>query len=172
MRNGRCRLHGGLSTGPRTREGLARSRRARWKHGAYSVEADRDYRQQKALCEAFTSVATMRQATLFAEARRWLHAKRRALKRQRRGRTASAGTLAHTPHERRVVDALAQVAFSNMATLFDESGCLKPLAALTADETAIIASIRVTRRGCRTVLKVQLPPVPIIGETTSLLRLR
>jgi hypothetical protein len=34
----RCRLHGGLSTGPRTPEGLARSRRARWKHGADSVE--------------------------------------------------------------------------------------------------------------------------------------
>ena len=35
----RCRLHGGLSTGPRTAEGLARSRRARWIHGRYSVEA-------------------------------------------------------------------------------------------------------------------------------------
>jgi len=35
----RCRLHGGLSTGPRTAEGLARSRRARWKHGRYSREA-------------------------------------------------------------------------------------------------------------------------------------
>ncbi len=35
----RCRLHGGLSTGPRTAEGLARSRRARWKHGRYSAEA-------------------------------------------------------------------------------------------------------------------------------------
>jgi hypothetical protein len=34
----RCRLHGGKSTGPRTAEGLARSRRARWKHGAYSRE--------------------------------------------------------------------------------------------------------------------------------------
>lgn len=34
-----CRLHGGLSTGPRTPEGLARSRRANWKHGAYSREA-------------------------------------------------------------------------------------------------------------------------------------
>ncbi|MFM9847001.1 MAG: HGGxSTG domain-containing protein [Hyphomicrobiaceae bacterium] len=33
MKNGRCRMHGGLSTGPRTAEGLARSRRARWKHG-------------------------------------------------------------------------------------------------------------------------------------------
>jgi hypothetical protein len=38
MPNGRCRLHGGLSTGPRTPEGLARSRRARWKHGARSAE--------------------------------------------------------------------------------------------------------------------------------------
>ena len=31
MKNGRCRLHGGLSTGPRTPAGLERSRRARWK---------------------------------------------------------------------------------------------------------------------------------------------
>ncbi len=38
MPNGRCRLHGGLSTGPRTPAGLARSRRARWKHGARSAE--------------------------------------------------------------------------------------------------------------------------------------
>lgn len=29
----------GASTGPRTAEGLARSRRARWKHGLYSAEA-------------------------------------------------------------------------------------------------------------------------------------
>jgi hypothetical protein len=36
MKNGRCRLHAGLSTGPQTPEGLERSRRARWKHGAYS----------------------------------------------------------------------------------------------------------------------------------------
>jgi hypothetical protein len=39
MANGRCRMHGGASTGPRTPEGLARSRRARWKHGLYSGEA-------------------------------------------------------------------------------------------------------------------------------------
>jgi len=35
----RDRMHGGPSTGPRTPEGLARSRRANWKHGAYSREA-------------------------------------------------------------------------------------------------------------------------------------
>jgi hypothetical protein len=34
MKNGRCRLHGGKSTGPRTPAGLARSRRARLIHGA------------------------------------------------------------------------------------------------------------------------------------------
>jgi hypothetical protein len=35
----RCRMHGGLSTGPRTAAGLARSKQARWKHGRYSAEA-------------------------------------------------------------------------------------------------------------------------------------
>src|SRR5262249_14455190 len=39
MPNGRCRVHGGKSTGPRTPEGLERSRRANWKHGYYSREA-------------------------------------------------------------------------------------------------------------------------------------
>ena len=32
-------MHGGLSTGPRTPEGLERSRRANWRHGHYSREA-------------------------------------------------------------------------------------------------------------------------------------
>ena len=44
MHNGRCRMHGGASTGPRTPEGLARSRRARWKHGLYSAEAKAEAR--------------------------------------------------------------------------------------------------------------------------------
>ena len=39
MANGRCRMHGGKSTGPRTPEGLERSRKARWKHGFFSREA-------------------------------------------------------------------------------------------------------------------------------------
>src|SRR6516165_9670106 len=39
MPNGRCKLHGGKSTGPRTMEGLERSRRANWKHGHFSREA-------------------------------------------------------------------------------------------------------------------------------------
>ena len=32
-------MHGGLSTGPRTPTGLARSKQASWKHGRFSVEA-------------------------------------------------------------------------------------------------------------------------------------
>ena len=39
MPNGRCKVHGGKSTGPRTPEGLERSRRANWKHGRFSREA-------------------------------------------------------------------------------------------------------------------------------------
>jgi hypothetical protein len=41
----RCRLHGGASTGPRTPEGLERSRRARWKDGRYS-EKRKEWRRQ------------------------------------------------------------------------------------------------------------------------------
>src|SRR5256714_15308504 len=37
MPNGRCKLHGGKSTGPRTPEGLERSRRANWKHRHFSL---------------------------------------------------------------------------------------------------------------------------------------
>ena len=39
MANEKCRMHDGASTGPRTAEGLARSRHARWKHGLYSAAA-------------------------------------------------------------------------------------------------------------------------------------
>ena len=39
MRNGRCRMHGGLSTGPKTPEGIERIRRAQLKHGRYTKEA-------------------------------------------------------------------------------------------------------------------------------------
>jgi hypothetical protein len=45
MANGRCRLHGGLSTGPKTAEGIERIRRAVTKHGRYShaAKAERQY---------------------------------------------------------------------------------------------------------------------------------
>lgn len=38
MANGRCRMHGGRSTGPRTAEGRERCRRANWRHGARSAD--------------------------------------------------------------------------------------------------------------------------------------
>ena len=38
MPNGRCRMHGGSSTGSKTAEGLARIRAARTIHGRYSAE--------------------------------------------------------------------------------------------------------------------------------------
>jgi|SRR5882724_2295320 len=38
MKNGRCRMHGGLSTGPRTADGRARCAAARRTHGFYSAE--------------------------------------------------------------------------------------------------------------------------------------
>ena len=37
-RNGRCSLHGGTSTGPKTEDGLARLTEARTKHGLYTKE--------------------------------------------------------------------------------------------------------------------------------------
>lgn len=39
MKNGRCRLHGGKSTGPRTPEGKDRAARANFKHGHYTKAA-------------------------------------------------------------------------------------------------------------------------------------
>ena len=39
MPNGRCRLHGGKSTGPQTPEGLEKSKKANWKHGRRSAAA-------------------------------------------------------------------------------------------------------------------------------------
>jgi hypothetical protein len=40
MPNGRCRMHGGASTGPRTAEGLERIRKARTKHGRRTAEME------------------------------------------------------------------------------------------------------------------------------------
>ena len=41
MSNGRCRMHGGASTGPRTAVGIARIRKAGTKHGGYGMEMRR-----------------------------------------------------------------------------------------------------------------------------------
>lgn len=39
MPNGRCRMHGGTSTGARTKEGKARCRTAPWRHGGRDAAA-------------------------------------------------------------------------------------------------------------------------------------
>lgn len=48
MPNGRCRFHGGRSTGPRTAAGRERSRRSNWKHGHYSAEAKAERAEARA----------------------------------------------------------------------------------------------------------------------------
>lgn len=57
----RCRLHGGLSTGPRTPDGLARLRQAHTRHGRYAreqVELARRLRESR--LDDITSAHTMR----------------------------------------------------------------------------------------------------------------
>ena len=44
MANGRCRMHGGASTGPRTKDGLRRLRAARTTHGFWTPES-REFRR-------------------------------------------------------------------------------------------------------------------------------
>lgn len=44
MKNGKCRFHGGKSTGARTREGIERIRKASWKHGRRSAAAKEERR--------------------------------------------------------------------------------------------------------------------------------
>jgi hypothetical protein len=53
MRNGRCRLHGGLSTGPKTQEGRNRIRLALLKHGRYTREA----RQERLECRELVRIS-------------------------------------------------------------------------------------------------------------------
>ncbi len=52
MKNGRCRFHGGMSTGPRTEKGLEASRRARFKHGLYSRGHIKIKREAKSILDS------------------------------------------------------------------------------------------------------------------------
>jgi hypothetical protein len=56
MPNGRCKFHGGKSTGPRTPEGLERSRRANWKHGHFSREAKAEQSRLRAALLALSDL--------------------------------------------------------------------------------------------------------------------
>lgn len=69
MKNGRCRMHGGGSTGPKTAEGIERIRKARTKHGRYSAasiasrrEARQAIRQIRALLKLDPTEASEEQA--------------------------------------------------------------------------------------------------------------
>ena len=52
MANGRCRLHGGLSTGAKTAAGIERIRQAVTKHGRYSKQAKAQRAEYRALLKA------------------------------------------------------------------------------------------------------------------------
>ena len=65
MANGRCRLHGGLSTGPKTQAGLERIRQAVTKHGRYSQKAvaERQY-VRRLLKECWATIKLATPATI------------------------------------------------------------------------------------------------------------
>jgi hypothetical protein len=81
MANGRCRMHGGRSTGPRTSEGLARSRRARWQHGFCSTEHRALRRDMAQLCRDMA--VTLRMARAEIRRRRAAAAQRQPTTRRR-----------------------------------------------------------------------------------------
>jgi hypothetical protein len=52
IRNGRCRVHGGASTGPRTEEGRARISEANLRHGRYTKDKIEQKRINAEECKA------------------------------------------------------------------------------------------------------------------------
>ena len=60
MKNGRCRMHGGKSTGPKTMEGVERIRQSRLKHGLYSQRTKSERKMLRVLLKKYTqTIATM-----------------------------------------------------------------------------------------------------------------
>ena len=89
----RCRMHGGRSTGPRTPAGRERSTRARWTHGRYSAERQREFQQLKAEYAAFNAGQAAYWAWLFAAAKALLRAEAKAARNARQRRTRRAERL-------------------------------------------------------------------------------
>ena len=141
-------MHGGASTGHRTPEGRERSKRARWKHGSYSLDAERAFQRLKVACQAFNVISAARYAAMIAGMRRLLQAQRRDRRNQHRRRrdTGRTAFLHRVPDANRVLDEIRRVAFADVRRLFDEAGHLKPISEWTDDDRAGIASIRVARR--------------------------
>lgn len=57
MKNGRCRMHGGMSTGPKTKEGREASKKANWKHGLYSSENKKIIKELSNLIKLKTKIS-------------------------------------------------------------------------------------------------------------------
>jgi hypothetical protein len=62
MANGRCRIHGGTSTGPKTKEGIENIRKAHLKHGLRSAEAIRRRKEGVALRREIKRLAVIADA--------------------------------------------------------------------------------------------------------------
>jgi len=54
-KNGKCRLHGGLSTGPKTADGIRKIQKSNTKHGRYTKEAFQERRDFRSLMEKIRS---------------------------------------------------------------------------------------------------------------------
>jgi hypothetical protein len=68
MTNGRCRMHGGASTGPRTPEGRARISAANTTHGFYTAEGQAARRRTDAfIAETRALLASLHQAATPAQ---------------------------------------------------------------------------------------------------------
>jgi hypothetical protein len=65
MKNGRCRLHGGKCTGPKTPEGKLKSAMAPYKHGRYTKKAIEERRRNSMLLKEWkndlTDIESMKQ---------------------------------------------------------------------------------------------------------------
>jgi len=69
MQNWRCRMHGGLATGPRTAEGRARISAANTRHGFYTPASQAALRRTEAfMAETRTLLASLPQTAAPAEA--------------------------------------------------------------------------------------------------------
>lgn len=64
MANGRCRIHGGTSTGPKTAEGIQSIQKAQTKHGLRSAEAVKRRKEATRLCQEIRLVAEAYRALL------------------------------------------------------------------------------------------------------------
>jgi len=51
MKNGRCRMHGGKSTGPKTEEGKKKAAAANLKHGRYTNAANAERKYMREMME-------------------------------------------------------------------------------------------------------------------------